>query len=91
VITTGPGVDDDTVAVATPDTSVVHGPELNVPVPDVMSKNTFCPDITLPKLSRTVAVTVDVLEPSATTLAGEASNNELLTDGSTCTEPIVYR
>jgi len=35
---TDPAVVDVTVAVATPDPFVVHGPVLNVPVPDEISK-----------------------------------------------------
>ena len=40
VTVTDPAVVDVIVAVATPDAFVVHGPELNVPVPDVTAKNT---------------------------------------------------
>lgn len=37
---TVPAVVDVTVALATPDESVVHGPELNVPVPEAIAKKT---------------------------------------------------
>ena len=68
---TEPAFVDVTVAVVTPEEFVVHGPELNVPVPDEIVKNTLWPPTTFPLTSFAVTVIVDAVEPSAVTDDGE--------------------
>lgn len=70
--TTEPDVVDFTVAVTTPEEFVDHGPELRVPVPEEIAKNTSWLATTLLLTSFAVTMIVDAAEPSAVTEAGEA-------------------